>query len=711
MTYFNNYKSNYSMYSGAPFFKLFIVFAMGIVLSVFTEVYLNLYTLFSAFILVILTYIWANKKRFLIPFFGFFLYVFLFVLGSYQANVQKTNTERTHFGYTGPMVARVIKSPKVTEWSVRTFIELEAEFQDDKWRRCEGQSLLILQKDSLSKQLKNGDYIHFNANYDAIEGPRNPEVFNYKRYLFYHDIAQKINLKTGQWKLLNIEKQFWDLSRISDLRSYLLSQYKKFGIEGDELAVLSALTLGYKNDLDAEIRKSYASSGAIHVLAVSGLHVGVVFIIINFLLKSLGKSVTQRILRLAITLFFIWFFALLTGFAPSVQRASWMLTALSIGVAIKRKGTTENSIFLSAFFIAFFQPYIVFDLSYQLSYAAVLSIVFFQPRIFKLLEFKNKIIKYIWGLTSVSIAAQIGTFPITIFYFNQFPNYFLLSNFIVIPFATVAIWGSMIFYFSLVVGFFSEYIATLLMYLIRVQNFLIESIESIPYALSEDLYLDASQLLFLIALVIVLMQFLVRYKLKYIFTFLFLILAFVAYYDFRFYKQSMQKKLVIYNTGKDLSVDFIIGKEHYFLSKLEEESQTVQFNIKPFWLSSGLRKAYSFSSLNDSLKNRLDQNNETRLFVLKDNIIQFFNKRIVIIDNKDFLNEYTSTKLEIDFLIITNNIRIEIDKLELYFYPKQVIIDATHYKKNIEFWLKQKELNPHIRIHIVSREGAFVHNI
>lgn len=709
--YLTNTKNNYSMYSGAPFFKLFIAFAMGIVLSVITGVYCNFFILLVTFALLLLSFVWSHKRVFLIPYFGFILYVFLFVLGSYQANVQKTKTEVTYFGNTEPMIARLIKSPKITAWSVRSFIEIEAELQNDKWSPSDGKSLLILQKDDWSKQLKKGDYIYFLPKFDSIEGPSNPEVFNYKRYLFYHNVAQKLNLKTGQWLQLDIEKSFWDLSRISDLRSYLLSQYKKFGIEGDELAVLSALTLGYKNDLDTEIRKSYASSGAIHVLAVSGLHVGVVFIIINFLLKGLGKSLTQRILRLIVTMSFIWFFALLTGFAPSVQRASWMLTALSIGVAIKRKGTTENSIFLSAFFIAFFQPFIVFDLSYQLSYAAVLSIVFFQPKIFQLLEFKHKIAQYIWGLTSVSFAAQIGTFPITIFYFNQFPNYFLLSNFIVIPFAMIAIWGSMLFYFSLVIGFLSESIATLLMYLIRVQNYLIGGIESLPYALSEGLYLDPFQLLLLIALIIVSMQFLVQRKVKFIFLFLSLSLGLVIYYDLKFYMQSKQRKLVIYNTPKNLAIDFIKGQEHYFICALEEANSSIVFNVKPFWLSRGLKKKHYYSTLTNAFISKIERNSEAKLYWKKGNFVQFMNERLVLIENKEFLAKLKPIKTKIDFLIISNNIRIDLDRLSQFFAAKQIIIDATHYKKNVDFWVLERQKHPQINIHIVSLDGAYIKNI
>lgn len=217
------------------------------------------------------------------------------------------------------------------------------------------------------------------------------------------------------------------------------------GIEGDEYSVAAAILLGYDDELPPELRQNYVTAGSMHVLCVSGLHVGIIFLVFSTILSFLDKyGAVFKILKFCILLLIMWTYAFIAGLAPSILRATIMISFIVIGKIIKRNGVIINSIAASAFVILAIEPEDLFNIGFQLSYAAVIGIVVLQRPIYNVFYIKNKILDKIWELTSVTLAAQFATAPFTIFYFNQFPLYFWLSNLFMTPLSTVVIIGGMI---------------------------------------------------------------------------------------------------------------------------------------------------------------------------------------------------------------------------------------------------------------------------
>lgn len=701
------------MFSTIPFLKLFLALLVGIVLSVFFAVNIGLVWVLISFSTLLIIHLFSQRNKKAIPYFGSILFLFIVIFGIYTASLQKQKARVLNKDLQGYVVGKISKAPKHYDKHIKTNLEIVAVRSDNTLKESSGSLLLMLEKDSLALQLKQGDYISFEPNFKEIENAKNPETFNYKRYLFFHLITQQTYLKSNKWTKIETQTSFFDLQKITDLRSFLLQKYKDYGIKGDELSVLSALTLGYKNDLDYNIQKSYAASGAIHVLAVSGLHVGIVFVIINSLLKVFGRNAWGRSLRFVLSLTFIWFFALLTGGAPSVLRASLMFSFIALGAALNKKGSIYNSIFASAFLLLLYNPFLLFDLSFQLSYSAVISIVFFQPKIASLLNFNYKILKWAWDLTSVSLAAQIGTIPITIYYFHQFPNYFLLSNFIVIPLATIIIWISLLFFLSLGVSFIADGFAYILKQIIHLQNSLIQKIESWPYALSQDLYIDTIQLSLLVLVLLTLMQLLWSKKASYSLVLASFILIFFSYSNYKSYEHQAQKKLIVYNIRGFTAINFIDGNDNILLSSLKENSKQKAFHIDMNWLSLGLsnEKHIKTKQLNSkyAFSNLLKSDNPN--YFSKSEFIQFYGKRILYIQNKSILEKYSHKSLSVDYIIIGKNTRIDISELNLYFNYNQLIIDSSQSERNLQFWKTQKAINPSRKVYIVSEQGAFVEDI
>ena len=701
------------MFSEVPFFKLFLIYSIGIILSVFFVVDVGVLLVSFSFFLLLIFHFLTQKNHRLIPYFGVFVLFFILETGVFRASEFKSRAKITNISQKGFVIGRIIKSPKIYDKFVKTNLEIIAVRDNKSFQESQGKVLLMLEKDSTAQTLKKGDIIQFEPQFKEIESNKNPETFNYKRYLFFHLISQQTYLKSNKWIKISVQKSILDMDRISDLRNYLLQKYKEYGIEGQELSVLSALSLGYKNDLDSRIQKSYASTGAIHVLAVSGLHVGIVFVILSFLLSFLGKSKTARFIRFAFVLLFIWFFAILTGAAPSVLRASLMFSFIALGQALNRRGSIYNSIFASAFILLLFNPFLLFDLSFQLSYSAVISILYFQPKIYALISVRFRVFKWIWALITVSLAAQIGTLPITIFYFHQFPNYFLLSNFIVIPLATLIIWLAVVFFMSLSFDFLAQFIADILQYIIAFQNALIREIEVLPYALTKDIYIDRYQLVLLVLILLSLMLLLVRPKFKYSLIMGLFLLSYFAYSDVLSYQKQVQKKLIVYDIKGSTAINLIDGKDNILISSLKTESKQKDYNLKQNWLSLGLdNEKYIWTqqlNSNFTISNLLKVNNPN--FFLKDQFIQFYDKRILYLQDKSILSNYRKGKIPLDYIIIGKNTRIDIAELDLYFTAKTIIIDSSHSLRNLQFWKTQQAINPSKTIYLVSEEGAFVEDL
>ena len=273
-------------------------------------------------------------------------------------------------------------------------------------------------------------------------------------------------------------------------RNRLLETMKQNGISGKEFAVAAALLIGYDDLLDANLRQEYSGAGVVHVLCVSGLHVGIVFLIADGLFFFLRKRKKAVWIRPLLILIVIWIYAVITGLAPSVLRASLMFSLITIGKSMNRQAHTFNTLAASAFILLVINPAMLYDLGFQLSYGAVAGIVAFQPHIRQVFITTNKITGYIWSMINVSVAAQLLVTPISIYYFHQFPNYFLIANLIAIPLSGVLIYTGVVFVFVSFIPILGKITATLVVIQIKLLNNTVALIEGLPGAVSQNLYLS-----------------------------------------------------------------------------------------------------------------------------------------------------------------------------------------------------------------------------
>jgi competence protein ComEC len=323
--------------------------------------------------------------------------------------------------------------------------------------------ILNIAKDNQNKDLSVGTRLLITDQLVKNFKPNNPDQFDYGGYLASKGIYAQIYTEADQIKkATKINKDIWYYTSL--FRNKIAENLAKSGFQKEELAVIMALILGQQQDISAEVLQDYQYAGAVHILSVSGLHVGFILIFIGFLLQPLPNTKTGNTFKIIITLLSLWLFAIIAGFSPSVVRSATMFSFIAIGKFINRETNSVHTTIVSLLVILLIEPNFLFDIGFQLSYLAVFFILWLQPIFQRIWQPKNVVIGYFWDIITISFAAQIGTLPLSIYYFHQFPGLFFITNLVLIPLLGFVIMplGTL-----LIMGAFFNYIPKLLASLVE----------------------------------------------------------------------------------------------------------------------------------------------------------------------------------------------------------------------------------------------------
>lgn len=600
----------------------------------------------------------------------------------------------------------LLEFPSEKENSYKALARLEAvRDSSGAWHKASDKLLVYFEKDSTISNLKYGDWLVINGFINPVKNNGNPYEFDYKRFLARRGIHFQSYAQSGRWRKLDGGRGNPLFETASQLRKHLLSVYRKNGIQGDEFAIASALTLGYKDYLDKDIKAAYAGSGAMHILAVSGLHVGIIFMIFKFLLQWLDRLKYGKTIRSLIIIAALWFFALLTGLSPSVRRAALMFTFVQGAEISRRPGNVYNSLLFSAFVLILLNPYIVAEVGFQLSYLAVFSIVFLQPKFHRLLYIKNKIGDKIWGLFTVSLAAQIGTFPIGVFYFHQFPTYFWLTNLFVIPLTFCIVLAGVAVFATSFFQPLAEMLAWLMEWLLRILNLIVNLIQQLPHATLKNISFSLPELFLVYALIFALVLFFIYKKAR----FLQAALIFSAFWGLSFlinHTQAVrQQKFIVYNANDIPLYNVLSGKNNWVLTDSTglKSLQNIEYAAGSFWLAqkAGKPRLAALEYLPD------DSLVAAQSVAFYKNFLKIGSKRFFIVRNKEITHWASPKKFKVDGIILSNNVRVRIADLLKLFETRQIIIDSSNSWYQEKFWLSECQ-GLKIKCHAVTRHGAFI---
>ena len=586
-------------FSEYPIVKLLFSIIIGILLARYISSEVFHWYILSALIFFFTLLTWPKKYffsyqyRYIIGFIITSSFILLgFISYKYHFNFDNSHHFSRFQSKNQTALLRITEPPQQKENSVKLFVEVESISNDSAIVATIGDALIYLQKDSSALSLEYGDLIAFHNIIKPTEPPYNPDQFNYKLFLNTNGINNQAYARSDGWEIVS-RAGFSFMGFALNLRKKLLIILQKNNVEKDELSVAAGMLLGVRDMLSPELRNAYAGAGAMHILCVSGLHVGIIFMILAYLFGFLDGTDKGKVVKSLIILLIIWFYAMLTGFSPSVVRSATMFSFIIIGQNLKRHVNIIGSLSSSAFVLLIIDPTLIFDLGFQLSYSAVTAIVILQPQIANLWIPSNKFIDKIWQLVAVSIAAQIGTAPISIFYFHQFPNYFILTNLIVIPAAYIIIMlGIIVAVFSFI-PLISSFLGKILSLFISLVNFLISYIEQMDYAVSRDLYISPIILVLLILLVLSVSWWLVLKKKKLIFINLFLIILILVAWNFNY---NNKNEFVVYKNSRDTYMAIYSNHQAWVFcdSATLENPEIASFNVEGHELKKGIRKHHYY---------------------------------------------------------------------------------------------------------------------
>ncbi len=382
---------------------------------------------------------------------------------------------------------RLTEAPIPKSKSYKVVAEAIAIYHDSIWQPVSGSILMYIEKDSSSRTLMVDDTLWIRARPTALHEVQNPFEFNYKQYLQHHFIYNQVYVPASQWQLKAQARHHSFHGFFVYLREQMLEVFRHYGVKGQEYAVLSALVLGKTSEIDYHLMLSYASAGAVHILAVSGLHVGLIYVILAPIMRRVFPKGKFRWLKASIPIILLWIYAGITGFSPSVLRAAWMFTCFIIADTFGKESNIFNTLSASALILLCWNPYMIMEVGFQLSYLAVLGIVLLQKQLQSFYYSPIKIIQWAWSLTTVSIAAQLSTFALGLLYFHQFPNWFLISNLFVIPLSTIILYVSLAFFATLWCPPVAEILITISIWLTRWMNQAMLLVDRIPFSITQGI--------------------------------------------------------------------------------------------------------------------------------------------------------------------------------------------------------------------------------
>ncbi len=561
--------------------------------------------------------------------------------------------------------------------------------------------IIYLQLDSSQTTPVAGGTVYVRAKLSPVPPPGNPGEFNYQQYLAQRKIFVSAFVRPGHYAVDNA-RSTWSKIRYAPIgwRESALTAFAKGPLGKQEYAVIAALTLGSNQFLDDEIRSSYVNTGTMHVLSVSGQHVGLILIILNFVLSILSKNKHSRVARNGIIIVCLWLYAGIVGFAPSIVRATVMYTFMLGGGMLQRKMNIYNSLAASAFFICLFNPLVLFDAGFQLSYGAVLSIVYFQPPLARLLYVKNRFLNGIWQLATVAVAAQLGTLPVSLYNFHMFPNYFLLTNISIITLSGFVVYTGVIYLVVHQIPLLSTVVGYALNGMIWLLNHIVQFVESLPYSVTPNIYINQWQMWLLTLVVLLIALYLYLPRRRWLWVAAYCLVGIVGGWSWQQWERSEQSMVTVYKVKNASYIQFVKGTNVLTLRDEQHATEDYTFNVANFQIKHGIASGgctYGMSAVQG----------DTMLgsCYCYNGLVVFENEIYKILD--DEIIEKQVPAVPTDYLIVTGAARANPELALQQYMPKKLVLDSSVPVNRARKWLAAAA-EKGVPAHTVRDNGAFI---
>lgn len=679
-----------------PFVRLVVSLIIGIILQWYLQFSLTsigIFTVVLSAVLLVFAFLKFSAKysfRWLQGLALELVFVAIGILITYNKDIRHNNDWLGYAYKDSIPVIATLQEPLVEKArSYKAQATVEAIQVNGQWQHVTGDVLLYFNKENVAPALRYGSQVVFMKTLQPIKNSGNPGSFNYERYNAFQDIYHQVFLKQDEYITsatthISPFKQW-----LINARLWVIHTLRKH-ISGDkESGVAEALLIGYRDDLDKDLVQAYSNTGVVHIVAISGLHLGMIYGVLAWLFKFFRNKKWVKFVKPVVILIVLWIFTFIAGGVPSIARSAVMFTFIVLAEAIGRKTSIYNTLAASAFVMLCYNPFFLWDVGFQLSYAAVISIVTFMKPIHNWFYVKNKTLNILWELVAVTLSAQILTIPIIFFYFHQFPNLFLITNFVVVPLSSIILFAELAVLVFAHVMYVSGFLDDVTTVLLRFMNNFIERFNQLPFAVTTGIQNSVVETILLYGFIIAVCYWLYHKWKPSLYISLSIGLLFLAVKSYDEMQHQQQAKLVVYNIPKYEAFDFIEGKQYLFKgdTALMQDGFLKNFHIQP---CRTLYQVYAASEL---------YNLQTAY-----PFIQFRNKRIVLVDNNF---SFTSpSKIPVDIIILSKNARVYISKLADVFDCPLYVFDGSNSLWKINRWKKDCD-NLHLPHYSTPDKGAY----
>ncbi len=696
-----------------PLLRLIIPFLAGIITEVFFAPSEN-YGLLLPWLMVVLligsVILQITFSSYRLRWITGILFNFFLMAAGYEiASCHRPANDPAFFGKhpDGFFIAAIAEPPTVNKSGIKTVLEVRFRHENGQWVSASGSAIGYLKGKAGVSSLQYGDHVLFKAGFKEINDNSNPHVFNYARYLKNKGITHRVFAETYGWKLISLKPTGVIRKVAFRVRDRLLNIFRDNHVEGKEFAVAAALLLGYVDDIDAGLRNDYAASGAMHILSVSGMHVGIIYIFLEFTLGFLNRRKIGRFVKAILLLTFIWFYAMVTGLSPCVLRSAAMLSLPILGKSMNRSPDMYNIIAASLLFILAFDPFLILDVGFQLSYLAVTGILILYKPIYDLYITSAWFPDKVWSILAVSIAAQLATLPITLYTFHQFPNYFMLTNVLVVPLSSLIIYIGILLMIVGYIPIISWLCAKAFIFLVWLLNSTIHFIEQLPFSTIKGVFISTPEMFLLYLLLSAGFLFLILRRISFFYLFLITTISLnILFLQFKINRLNVNR-LIVFNVNRealylfntqDKSVLFydcvgetdLISAISTNVAVVSEMQANGIFHKRDYWLNGVDRPEELCKSFVPLIK--------------AGNFILFAKSRIFVLNNP--IPKSLSQRFDVDLLIISGNPNTSIAEVVKIFHPARVVIDATNSHYRAMKWMKEAEKSG-VKCHAVAELGAF----
>jgi len=691
-------ESSQSKSQGLYFVRFLFMLILGILIGHFWELYVPwlvwVWFSFSGLYLLLFQIVPKYKKHAFSPLMGGLALVNIFIFGVLLIHFRNESNlphhvlqQKHHFeAYKARIVSEVLEKNKTYSF-VCQIEEIES---NGAWLKATNKVNIFLEKGSFKPHF--GDVFITKNKLQLINTPLNQAQFDYRKYLSYQNIYHQQYVKQTDFAQLGNKIAWYEyFEHISiQIRQYCDKTLQKHIHSEQEYGMASALVLGVKHHLDEDLKQAYTNAGVTHVLAVSGMHVGIIYMILVFLLGKIRRLPHGKLYFVSLVLLILWMYAFVTGLSGSVLRAVMMFSMVVIAQNLQRNSNIFNTLAVSLFFLLCWNPFLLMDVGLQLSYLAVLGIVYLFPKMYVVYQPKNYLTDWMWKTVVVSVAAQLFTLPITLYHFHQYPTYGIVANLLIIPLGNVVLVAGLALVVLSAVPYVGEVLGWVLEKTIWATNKIVFQVENLDYA-TTSFVLDFKEAIALSLFLVGIFLFFERRKIVWLAVGTCSLVSVSASFVYKNTTQQHQKTFVVYGVGNAWACSLTEGEK----SSLWTDSTLIKHVGRLNFNTKNLLDELGTSEKNYNAPPQWKDFGAWKLWVWENKTLVFVQEPLKKLD----IARINAAKPH--YLIIQNNSTKNLDWLR--YSPQKIIVDASN-----KSYIAEKLSTGRPNVHNIYAKGSFM---